>query len=72
MKGSLPKLELVKQEVYDTYNIVTKINYRINTNKIVEKSEIECSQKVEKLMWSLRKYKHCKEFIKNRIPRNII
>jgi hypothetical protein len=73
MKGSLPKLELVEDEVYDTYNIVTKINYRINVNKIVVKSEIECSPKMEKLMWSLRSYKKCKDFIKkcNRLEKEL-
>ena len=63
MKGSLPKLELIEGGVYDTYNIVTKINHRINTKNIVEKCDIDCSQKLEKLMWSLRGYKECKEFI---------
>ena len=63
MKGSLPKLELIEGGVYDTYNIVTKINHRINTKNVVEKCDIDCSQKLEKLMWSLRGYKECKEFI---------
>ena len=63
MKGSLPKLELIEGGVYDTYNIVTKINHRINTKNIVEKCDIDCSQKLEKLMWSLRGYKECKKFI---------
>ena len=63
MKGSLPKLELIEGGVYDTYNIVTKINHRINTKNIVEKCDIDCSQKLEKLMWSLRRYKECREFI---------
>ena len=63
MKGSLPKLELIEGGVYDTYNIVTKINHRINTKNIVEKCDIDCSQKLEKFMWSLRGYKECKKFI---------
>ena len=64
MKGKLPSLTLSKDKINPSYNILNKINHRISTKNIVPFKKIECPLKLEKLLWSLRKYEKCDIFIK--------
>ena len=64
MKGKLPSLSLSKEQINPSYNILNKINHRISTKNILPFEKIECPLKLEKLLWSLRKYEGCDIFIR--------
>jgi len=64
MKGKSPHLQLSEKKVTHSYNILNQINHRISTKNILPYEKIECSLKLEKLLWSLRKYEKNEIFSK--------
>jgi replicative superfamily II helicase len=64
MQGHLPELELIKDKNNDSFNILRKLNGRINTDKIVQDKKIDTPVKLEKLLWNFRRYDNIDNFIK--------
>ena len=64
MQGHLPELELIKDKNNDSFNILRKLNGRINTDKIVQDKKIDTPVKLEKLLWNFRRYDNIDDFIK--------
>jgi len=62
MQGNLPKIELIEEKNNESYNILRKLNNRINVDKIVKNKELNFPLKLEKLLWNFRRYDNVDQF----------